>query len=269
MSPFPIMKPGKELERQTWIRNISLGTFLFLQRDQKERNGFQKNTLEVSHFYSDSRAARWCREFSRTPEIEKGNSSQAAETKLEPGWKWRLPMDKSLSPVLPVKTFSRTPMPHDNQFSLRGRSLALTYHLYIPSWGPWTLIYFPSAIVKAMAFPMIMYRYERWTIKKAEHWRIDAFQLWGWRRLLKVLWRARRSKPVNSNGNQLWIFIGRMDAEAEAPILWPPAVKRPIHWKRPWCWERLRAGGEGDDRGWDGWMISLTQWTWVWANSGR
>ena len=71
-------------------------------------------------------------------------------------------------------------------------------------------------------------------------------------------------KSVNPKGNQSWIFIGRTDAEAEAPILWPPN-----HWKRPWCWERLKAGGEGDDRGWGGWMVSLTQWTWVWGSSGR
>ena len=59
-------------------------------------------------------------------------------------------------------------------------------------------------------------------------------------------------------------FVGRTAAEAEAPILWPPDAKS---WKRPWCWERLKAGGEGCGRGWDGWMASLTQWTWVWADS--
>ena len=75
-------------------------------------------------------------------------------------------------------------------------------------------------------------------------------------------------KPVNPKGNQLWIFNGRTDAEAEAPILWPPDVKSQPHLKRPWCWERLKAGGEGHNRGWDGWM-SPTQWTWVWASSGR
>ena len=75
-------------------------------------------------------------------------------------------------------------------------------------------------------------------------------------------------KPVNPKQNQPWIFIGRTDAEAEAPTLatW---CEVPTHWERPWCWERLRAGGEGDDRGWDGWMVSPTQWTWVWASSGR
>ena len=77
-------------------------------------------------------------------------------------------------------------------------------------------------------------------------------------------------KPVNHKGNRSWIFIGRTDAEAEALILclatW---CKGLTHWKISWCWERLKAGGEGDDRGWDGWMASLTQWRWVWVNSRR
>ena len=76
-------------------------------------------------------------------------------------------------------------------------------------------------------------------------------------------------QPVHPKGNQSWIFIGRTDAEGEAPILWPPDVKSQTHWKRPWCWERLKAGGEGGDRGWDGWMVSLNQWMWVWGKSGR
>ena len=69
-------------------------------------------------------------------------------------------------------------------------------------------------------------------------------------------------KPVNPKGNQPWIFFGRTDAEAEAPILWPPDGKSRLI-SKPWCWERLRAGGEGDHRGWDGWMASQIQWTWV------
>ena len=65
----------------------------------------------------------------------------------------------------------------------------------------------------------------------------------------------------------IW-FIGRTDAEAETPILWPATwCKEQTHLKRPWCWERLKVGGEGDNRGWDSWMASPTQWTWVWANS--
>ena len=79
---------------------------------------------------------------------------------------------------------------------------------------------------------------------------------------------TREIKPVNPKQNQPWIFIGRTDAEAEAPTLatW---CEGPTHWERPWFWERLRAGGEGDHRGWDGWMVSLTQRAWVWENSGR
>ena len=114
-----------------------------------------------------------------------------------------------------------------------------------------------------MVFLVVMYRCESWTIKKTEYAKIDAFKPWCWRRLLRVPWTARRS-TVNPKGNQSWIFIGRTDAEAETPILWPPDAK---NWKRPWCWERLKAGGEGDDRGLDGWMVSPTQWTWVWVSS--
>ena len=72
------------------------------------------------------------------------------------------------------------------------------------------------SIVKAMASPVVMYGCESWTIKKAEHWRIDAFKLWCWRRLLRVPWTAKEIKLVNPKGNQPWIFIGRADAEAEA-----------------------------------------------------
>ena len=74
-------------------------------------------------------------------------------------------------------------------------------------------------------------------------------------------------KPVNPKGNQPWIFIGRTDTDAL--ILWPPDAKEPTYWKRPWCWKRLRAGREEGNRGWNGWIVSLTPWTWVWANSGR
>ena len=75
---------------------------------------------------------------------------------------------------------------------------------------------------------------------------------------------CKEIKPVNPKGNQFWIFIGRIAAEAEAPILGPPDAKSGL-----WCWERLRARGEEGNRGWDGWMASPFQWTWVWANSGR
>ena len=120
-------------------------------------------------------------------------------------------------------------------------------------------------IVKAMVFPVVTYGCESWTIKKAECQRIDAFELWCWRTLESLL-DCKEIQPVHPKGNQPWIFTGRTDAEAEAPILWPPDAKSQLTGK-DWYWERLRAGGEGDDREWDGWMASPTQWTWVWANS--
>ena len=79
---------------------------------------------------------------------------------------------------------------------------------------------------------------------------------------------CKEVKPVNPKGNQLWIFIGRTDAEAETPNTLANWCKELTHWKRPWGWARLKPGGEGDDRGWDDWMASLTWWTWVWATSG-
>ena len=110
-----------------------------------------------------------------------------------------------------------------------------------------------------------MYGCESWTVKKAECQRIDAFELWCWRRLLRVLWTARRSNQ--SILEEINVFIGRTDANAETPILWLPHVKSRLIGK-DWCWEVLGAGGEGDDKGWDGWMASPTRWTWVWVNSG-
>ena len=73
---------------------------------------------------------------------------------------------------------------------------------------------------------------------------------------------CKEIQQVHPKGNQSWVFIGRTDVEAETPILWPHDEK---NWQRPWCWARMRAGGERDDRGWDGWMASPTQWTWIWV----
>ena len=120
---------------------------------------------------------------------------------------------------------------------------------------------------KAMIFPVVIYGCESWTIKKAEHWRNDAFELWCWRRLLKSPLDCKEIQPVHLKGDQSWVFIGMSDVEAETPILGPLDAE-PTHWKRPRCWERLKAGGKGDDRGWDGWMASQNQRTWVWVYSG-
>ena len=119
-------------------------------------------------------------------------------------------------------------------------------------------------LVKAMVFPVVMYGCESWTVKKAEHWRIDAFELWCWRRLLRVPWAARRSKQsivkeISSEYWKDWCWGWNSNCLSN----WH---EEQTHWKRPRCWERLKAGEE-DNRGWDGWMKLLTWWTWVWASS--
>ena len=80
-------------------------------------------------------------------------------------------------------------------------------------------------LVKSMDFPVVMYGCESWTVKKAEHQRIDAFELWSWRRLLRVPWIARGSNQSILKGDQPWVFFGRNDAKAETPVLLPPHVK--------------------------------------------
>ena len=116
-----------------------------------------------------------------------------------------------------------------------------------------------------------MYRRESWTIKKAEHWRIDAFELWCWRRPFRVPWTARRSNPSIlkeiSPKYSLGIFTGKDWCWSQNSNTLAPWCEELTHWKRLWCWEILKAGGKGDDRGWDGWMASPTWWTWVWASS--
>ena len=111
-----------------------------------------------------------------------------------------------------------------------------------------------------------MYGCESWTVKKAEHQRIDTFvELWCWRRLLNVPWTARRSnqfilKEISPGISR----TVRTDAEAETPILWPPHVKSWLIGKDS---DAGRDWRQEDDRGWDGWMASLTRWTWVSVNS--
>ena len=122
-------------------------------------------------------------------------------------------------------------------------------------------------LIKAIVFPVVMYGCESWTTKKAESQRIDAFELWCWRRLLRVPWTARRSnQSILKEISPGCLLEGLMlKLKLHTLAAW---CKELTHLKRPWCWERLRAGREGDDRGWDGWMASPTQWTWVWVNSG-
>ena len=122
-------------------------------------------------------------------------------------------------------------------------------------------------LVKALVFPVVMYGYANWTIKKAECQRIDAFELWCWRRLLRVSWTARRSnQSILKEISPEYSLEGLM-LKLKLPILWPPEAKSWLSWKNLML-GKIEDGRKGDDRGWDCWLGSLTQWTWVWVNSG-
>ena len=121
--------------------------------------------------------------------------------------------------------------------------------------------------VKAMVFPVVMYGCESCTMKKAECQRIDAFELWYWRRLLRVPWTARRSnqsilKEISPEYSLEGLMV-KLKLQYFGPLM-----QKPDSSENTWCWERIKEGGEGDGRGWDGWMASPTKWTWVWASSG-
>ena len=124
-------------------------------------------------------------------------------------------------------------------------------------------------LVKAMAFPVVTYGCESWTIKKAECWRTDAFELWLWWRLLRVPWTAKKSnqsilKEINPEysleGLMLKLKLPMLKLKLQYFGTWCEEL---THLKRPWCWQRSKARAKGDDRGWDGWMASPTCWTWV------
>ena len=115
-------------------------------------------------------------------------------------------------------------------------------------------------LVKATVFPVVKYECESWTIKKAECWRIDAFELWCWRRLLRVPWIVRQSNQSILKKSVLNIHWKDWCWSFNTLATW---CKELTHWKRPRCWERLDTGEERGDRGWDGWMASPTRWTWV------
>ena len=121
--------------------------------------------------------------------------------------------------------------------------------------------------VKAVVFPLIMYGFESLTVKKAECWRIDAFELWCWRRFLSIPWTARRSnqsilKEISPAYSLEWLML-KLKLQYFGHLM-----GRTDSFEKTWCWERLKAGGEGDDRGRDSSMVSRTQWAWVWVNSG-
>ena len=109
-----------------------------------------------------------------------------------------------------------------------------------------------------LGFPVVMYGCESWTIKKAECRRIDAFELWCWRRKTLESPLDCRDQPVHPKGNQSWIFIGRTNSEAETPILWPPDEKNWLIWKDPDAgkdWGQEKKGMTEDEMvGWHHWL---------------
>ena len=107
-----------------------------------------------------------------------------------------------------------------------------------------------------------------WELDYKENWAPINWCFWSvvLEKTLESPLDCKEIQPVHPKGNQSWIFIGRTDVEAETPILWPPDSKNWLIWKDPDAGKRLKAG-KGDDRGWDGRMASLTQWTWVWVGS--
>jgi len=118
-------------------------------------------------------------------------------------------------------------------------------------------------LVKAMVFPVVMYGYESWSIKKAECQRIDAFELL----TLESPLDCKEIQPVHPKGDQSWVFFERTYVEAETLIFWPPDGKGWLFGKDSDAGKDWRQE-EKDDRGWDGWMASLTPRTWVWVHSG-
>ena len=109
-------------------------------------------------------------------------------------------------------------------------------------------------------------------------WELDCEESWApknccfWTVMLEKTLESpldcKEIQPVHSKGDHSWVFIGRTDAKSWNSSTLATWCKELTHWKRPWCWEGVEAGGEGDDRGWGGWMASPTRWTWVWVNSG-
>ena len=121
---------------------------------------------------------------------------------------------------------------------------------------------------KVMVFPVVMYGCESWTMKKAKCQTIDTFELWCWRRLSRVPWKARRSnqsvlKEISPESS-LEGLKPKLKLQYFGHLMW-----KAYSLEKTWCWERLTKGREGGDRAWDGWTALSTQWTWVWANSRR
>ena len=122
-------------------------------------------------------------------------------------------------------------------------------------------------LVKAMVFSVVMYGCE---LDHEESWALNNWCFWTLvlEKTLESHLDCKEIHPVHPKGDQSWVFIGKTDFEAEwNSSTLATSCEELTYWKRSWCWEGFGEGGEGDDRGWDGWMASPTRWTWVWVNS--
>ena len=145
-------------------------------------------------------------------------------------------------------------------FSFLSANIPIMYTLHL-------LLLIKVCLVKAMVFPVVRYGHEICTIKKAERQRIDAFELWHWRRILRVPWTGRRSnQSILKEIGPEYSLEGLM---LKLKLQYFGHLMQRMDWlEKTLMLGKIEAGGEGDDRGWEGWMASLTQWTWVWASSG-
>ena len=127
--------------------------------------------------------------------------------------------------------------------------------------------YFANKVLSSQGYGFSSSHVRMWELDYKESWALKNWCFWTvvLKKTLESPLDCKEIQPVHPKGNLCWIFIGRTDVEAETLATW---CKELTHRKRPWCWERLKVGGEGDDRGWDDWMASLTQWTWIWVSSG-
>ena len=129
--------------------------------------------------------------------------------------------------------------------------------------------YFANKVSSSQGYGFSCGQVWMWELDCEEGWALKNWCFWTvvLEKTLESPLDCKEIQPVHSEGDQPWDFFGRNDAKAETPVICPPHVKNWLTGKL-WCWEGLGARGEGDDRGWDGWMASLIRWTWVWVSSG-
>ena len=151
--------------------------------------------------------------------------------------------------------------------SIRVFSSESALHIRWPKYWSFSFSISPSNEYSGLIFPVVMYGCESWTTKKAENWRTDAFELWFWKRLLRVPWTARKSnqsilKEISPE-NSLEGLLLKLKLQYFGHLM-----RRTDSLEKTLMLGKSEGRRRRDDRGWDGWMASPTRWTWVWVNSG-